>query len=279
MFTNFASLLARSKLPLVVGVVNVTPDSFSDGGAFISSDDAIEQAELMTKAGASIIEVGGESTAPSSRIVPSDEEWRRIETPIRTLVKSSCLAVDTYKASVAAKALEAGASIINDVSALRADPDLVRVIAEHGAGVILMHAKDAPLPHVTDTPRDYTDVVREIADFCMARVEVALRAGVRHEKIAIDPGIGRFVSHNPEYSWRLLREFERFVELVSPLPVMIGVSRKGFLGGALSERDPVSQFVALHAVANGASLVRTHNVEMTVWFIEVWNRLKRIPLT
>lgn len=261
--------------PWIMGVLNVTPDSFSDGGLHYETASAVAAGRRMREEGAAIVDVGGESTAPGSRPVAAAEEQRRVLPVVEVLAPAMPVSVDTYRASTAARCLERGAVMVNDVSALRADPDLARPVAEHGAALVLVYAKDAPLPHVTDRPAVYRDIVAEIGDVLLRRVEVALAAGVREERILVDPGWGRFVSLDPEDSFRLLREMPRLVERVRPLPVVVGVSRKGFLGGGLAERDALSQLVALDATEKGASMVRTHAVRLMRRFLEVASRLGR----
>lgn len=267
--------LLGSPPPWIMGVLNVTPDSFSDGGLFYETATAIAAGRRLRAEGAAIVDVGGESTAPGSRPVPAAEEQRRVLGVVEALAPLMPVSIDTYRAATAALCLERGAVMVNDVSALRADPDLARVVAGHGAALVLMHAKDAPLPHATDRPASYRDIVAEIGDFLLRRAEVALRAGVREELLLLDPGWGRFVSLDPEESFRLLRELPRLVERLRPFPVVVGVSRKGFLGGDVAERDALSQLVALDAVEKGAALVRTHNVRLMRRFLATASRLGR----
>jgi dihydropteroate synthase len=165
--------------------------------------------------------------------------------------------------------------MINDVSALRADPEMVSVAKNHNCEIVLMHsASDGPLPHAPQkNVRTYKDVVTEIAQFLLLRAEFALSKGVAADKIILDPGCGTFISSNPDHSWQLLREMGRFVEAVRPFTLNIGVSRKGFLGGELTHRDPISQLVAVAAVEKGASYVRTHNPGMMSAFLDATARL------
>jgi dihydropteroate synthase len=167
--------------------------------------------------------------------------------------------------------------MVNDVSALRADPGMADVAREHGCRLVMMHAKDGPLPHATEAPRLYADIVLEIGDFLAARVEHALGRGIRQENLVLDPGWGRFVSLDSADSWRLLEGFARLAERLAPIPLMVGVSRKGFLGVPMAERDPVSQLAALLAVARGARWVRTHEPRMMRQFLEAWRRMGMAP--
>ncbi len=261
--------------PWIMGVLNVTPDSFSDGGLHYETATAVAAGRRMREEGAAIVDVGGESTAPGSRPIAAEEEQRRVLPVVEALAPAVPVSVDTYRASTAARCLERGAVMVNDVSALRADPDLARVVADHGAALVLMHAKDAPLPHASDRPARYRDIVAEIGDFLLGRAEVALAAGVREELLLLDPGWGRFVSLDPEDSFRLLRELPRLVERLRPFPVVVGVSRKGFLAADTAERDALSQLTALDAVEKGAAMVRTHNVRLMRRFLETASRLGR----
>jgi dihydropteroate synthase len=163
--------------------------------------------------------------------------------------------------------------MINDVSALRADPELAPVVRAHDAILVLMHAKDGPLPHVTERPARFTDLIVEVSDFLLRRAEVALDAGIAQTRIVLDPGMSGFLSLEPGDSWRLLEGFARLVERLRPFPVLIACSRKGFLGVPPAERDPVSQLTALLAVSRGAMLVRTHDVRMMRQFIETGRRM------
>ncbi len=263
--------------PWIVGVLNVTPDSFADGGRFLAPERARHRAEEMIQEGATVVEVGGESTAPGSRPLDADTEWRRIAPVLEALAGRLPLAVDTYHAATAARALALGVGMINDVSALRADPAMAEVVAASEAVLVLMHAKDAPLPHVSARPRQYRDLVNEVADFLLERAQAAVRAGIGAERIVLDPGWGRFLSLDPEPSWELLRAFASLAARLHPFPVMVAVSRKGFLPAPLEERDPLSQLAALHALEHGAALVRTHHVRMMRQFLEVWRKLGRLP--
>ncbi len=277
MMRDFAALVASSE-PQIIGVLNVTPDSFSDGGRYLDPRSAVEHARRMAAEGAALVEIGGESTAPGSRPLSPAEELARIEEVARELGNGDLgFAVDTYHAATAARCLELGAIAVNDTSALRADPDLARVVAAFDAGLVLMHAKDAPLPHVTDRPKAYGDLVEDLADFLLRRAERAVAAGVDPGRIVLDPGWGRFLSLDPGVSFELLRRLGELVERLRPFPVMVAVSRKGFLGGSGEERDALSQLVALHAVEEGARFIRSHRVGMMRRFLEAAARLGRLP--
>jgi len=249
--------------PAVLGVVNVTPDSFSDGGRFLRPDAAVALAVGQLEEGAALVDVGGESTRPGSEGVSADEELRRIE-PVLERLQGSPVSVDTSKASVARRALELGAVMVNDVTALRGDPELAGVVADAGAYVCLMHMLGDPRT-MQDDPR-YEDVVSEVKAFLEERLAFAVEAGIPEERICLDPGIGfgKTVEHNVEL-------IERIDELVAlGRPVLVGASRKRFLGRLLGDpaalTGPVSAGVAVAVLAfeRGASLFRVHDVRQHV---------------
>ncbi len=260
---------------MVVGVLNVTPDSFSDGGRYLAPEAALRRAREMVAEGADLVEVGGESTAPGRRPVGAEEEWRRIAPVVEALAGALPLVIDTYRAETARRALAAGALAVNDVSALRADPAMAETVAAAGGGLVLMYAKDAPLPHVTVRDVRYGDVVAEIAAFLRERAAVATAAGVAADAIVLDPGWGAFVSHDQTFTFELLRRFDDLARRLAPFPAMVAVSRKGFLGGERHRRDPLSQLAALHAVERGARFIRTHDPRMMREFLELARRLGR----
>ena len=258
--------------PWIRGDLNVTPDSFSDGGRFGRPEAAIAAGRAMLADGAHLLDVGGESTAPGRRPIPSEEELARIEPVVAALAGEAFLSIDTYHAATAARCLALGARMINDTSALRADPALAEVVREHEAFLVLMHAKDGPLPHVTPADRTYRDVVQEVGDFLAERVDFALARGIPAERLVLDPGWSAFLSHDPEDTFRLLRGLDRLVERFRPIPIMVAISRKGVLKVPLEERDPVSQLAALIAVTRGALYVRTHAPRMMAQFLEMARR-------
>lgn len=263
--------------PWIMGVLNVTPDSFSDGGRHLAADAAIVQARGMLAEGAHCLDIGGEATSPGTQPLDAAEELARIEPIVAALVGEAVLSVDTYHAATAARCLELGAGIVNDVSALRADAAMADVVREHEAVLVMMHAKDGPLPHASDRPRVYREVVREIGDFLEERVDHALSRGIAAGRLVLDPGWGRFVSLDPADSFELLRRFDELVRRFRPIPLLVGTSRKGFLGVPMADRDPVSQLTALAAVSRGASLVRTHAPRMMRQFLDVAARTNLVP--
>ncbi|HYM63928.1 MAG TPA: dihydropteroate synthase [Gaiellaceae bacterium] len=249
--------------PSVIGVVNVTPDSFSDGGVFLDPGRAIAQAKSLLGEGAALVDVGGESTRPGSEPVSAEEELRRLE-PVLEGLAGLPFSIDTSKAKVARRALELGAVLVNDVTALRGDPDLAGVVADAGAYLCLMHMLGEPRT-MQDDPR-YDDVVAEVGSFLEERLAAAVAAGIREERICLDPGIGfgKTVEHNLE----LLARTDELVAIGRP--VLVGASRKRFLGRILGDREavtgPVAAGVAINILAyeRGASLFRVHDVRENV---------------
>jgi dihydropteroate synthase len=261
-----------------MGVVNVTPDSFSDGGRYLEATDAIAHARALAAEGAEILDVGGESTRPGAEPVSAQEELRRVLAVIEGLVESMPthpptpvppqISIDTSKLAVAAAALDAGASLVNDVSAFRADPEMAGLVASSGADCCLMHMLGEPRTMQRAGGAQYEDVVDEVKSFLLARLEFAVAEGVPEERIMLDPGIGfgKTEAHNLE----LLRRLRELVELGRP--IVIGTSRKSFLGqiqaGAAGEREPASVERRLAgtlasnvlAYERGASVFRVHDV-------------------
>jgi dihydropteroate synthase len=245
-----------------MGALNVTPDSFSDGGDFLDPGKAASRAAAMLDEGAEIIDVGGESTRPGSDPVPQEEEVRRIVPVIQKIVAErpdAIVSIDTYRAATAGAALEAGARIVNDVTALRGDPRMAAVAADARCPLILMHMLGEPKTMQRD-PR-YGDVVREVRDFLAARAEHAVAAGVEPQNIILDPGIGfgKTLEHNLE----LLRRLAELAEL--GFPVLVGASRKSFIGritGVEEAKERVSGTVAANVMAyeRGATFFRVHDV-------------------
>jgi len=253
-----------ARRPLIMGVVNVTPDSFSDGGHFFAFEDALRQARALVAAGADILDLGGESTRPYADPVPLEEELRRVIPLIEALAGEVPvpLSIDTYKAPVARAALEAGAALINDISALRFDPELPPLAAQAQVPVVLMHMQGTPRD-MQRHPR-YADLIGEIKSFFKERLDFALSQGIPRELIILDPGIGfgKTFQHNLE----ILNRLDAFLDLGCPL--MVGPSRKAFIGHLLNLPDGEARDVGtLGAVAvaamRGASIIRTHNVSYT----------------
>jgi dihydropteroate synthase len=264
--------------PRIMGIVNVTPDSFSDGGLYLDPEAAVRHGEELVRDGAEILDVGGESTRPGAAAVPPEEELRRVVPVIRGLRETVGAAaqlaglstegqqnrqpvrisVDTSKAEVAAAALEAGAAIVNDVTALRGDPEMPGLCAERGATVVLMHMLEDPRT-MQDDPR-YGDVVVEVRDFLAERMEAAVAAGIAEERIWLDPGIG--FGKTPSHNLELLRRLGELAGLGRPL--VVGTSRKSFIGkvdeSPADERVGGTIATSLLAAAEGAEVLRVHDV-------------------
>jgi dihydropteroate synthase len=260
---------ADARRPRVMGIVNVTPDSFSDGGRSLALEDALATADRLVAEGADLLDIGGESSRPGANVIPVDEEIRRVIPVIRGLVGrvSVPISVDTTKPEVARLALEAGAAILNDIGGLD-DPELLAIAAESGAGVVLMHMQGSPRTMQVD-PR-YEDVVHEVRDDLARKVECAEAAGISRERIAVDPGIG--FGKTFEHNLLLLRDLEAFTALGCVL--LVGTSRKGFLGKLAGRRTGdqtiPSVVSALAAASAGARVVRVHDVAATVEALRVW---------
>jgi dihydropteroate synthase len=247
--------------PVLMGIVNVTPDSFSDGGRFLVPEEAVAEGARQAAAGAAIVDVGGESTRPGSDPVPLALELARAVPVIQALRATTevAISVDTSKSEVARQALAAGATMVNDVTALRGDPAMAGVVAEAGADLCLMHMRGTPRT-MQDDPR-YDDVVEEVAAELAGRVEHAVAAGIARERICVDPGIGfgKTVDHNLALLARLPRLAER-----TGRPVLVGVSRKRFLASLMadprSDRTVVTVAAGLAALDAGAWAIRVHDV-------------------
>ena len=246
-----------------MGVVNVTPDSFSDGGLYGAATDAAEAALRMLADGAALVDVGGESTRPGSDPVSTDEELRRV-VPVLELLAGSRVSVDTSRAEVARRALALGAVMVNDVTALRRDPELAGVVAEGGADVCLMHMQGEP--RTMQAAPHYDDVVSEVAAFLEERLAFAISAGIAEERVCLDPGIG--FGKTPDQNLELVRRLDRIVAIGRP--VLVGLSRKSTLARVVQgtdarvASDAASVGAAVAAFDRGATLFRVHDVRSHV---------------
>jgi len=269
---------------LVMGVLNVTPDSFSDGGEFFSLHSALARAEQMIAEGADIIDVGGESTRPGgAAIVSAEEELKRVLPVIKQLTKRSTapISVDTTKAMVARAALDAGAAIVNDISALRFDSQIADEVAKAGAGLVLMHSRGTPgslhgLPPVAD-------IIKEVTNSLRSSIALAEQRGVKRESIVIDPGIG--FGKSQEQNIELIAKLDQLIAAFPAFPLLIGTSRKSFIGRILADENgnlaPVEE--RLHgsmasltaAVLKGAHIVRVHDVKAAVETARIAEEIKR----
>ena len=267
--------------PLVMGIVNVTPDSFSDGGRHAGVEAAVAHGLQLVADGADILDVGGESTRPYSAPVPLDEELRRVSAVVRQLAERSGVpvSIDTSKAAVAIEAIAGGAEIINDVTGLAGDPDMLRVAVTSGTGVCAMHMQGTPQTMQVE-PR-YDDVVADIHRYLAARRDALLQAGIPREKICLDPGIGfgKTHSHNRE----LMAQAGRFLDL--GVPILVGHSRKGFIGKALEaalgrsatrdELDAGTAGAACGLAGQGIQIVRVHAVGLVRAALELFATMQR----
>jgi len=277
--SKFVLELPRHKLDLsfkihISGIINVTPDSFSDDGIYFDTEQAIERAHEIVEEGADIIDIGGESTRPGSDLLSEDEELKRVMPVIERLDLDVPISIDTYKAEVAREALSAGCEIVNDISGLRFDPDMPNVIKEFDAGCIVMHIKGTPKDMQTN-PK-YDDVMAEIITYLKESIEIAKSAGVSEEKIVVDPGIG-FGKRNPSDNLLILKRLEELKVLGRP--IHIGVSRKSFIGKSLGlpleERLEPSIAGGILAALNGANVLRVHDVNATVKAIRMIEVIQR----
>ncbi len=268
--------LCRLPRPLIMGVVNVTPDSFSDGGRFFDFEDALAQARALVASGADILDIGGESTRPYADPVPLEEELRRVIPLIEAVAQEIpiLISIDTYKAAVARAALAAGAGFINDISALRFDPKMAPLAARAQVPVVLMHMQGTP----RDMQREphYDDLMGEIKAFFEERLRFALAQGIPQNLLILDPGIGfgKTWDHNLE----ILNRLDAFLDLGQPL--LVGPSRKAFIGHILGlpngeVRDVGTLGAVAAAVLRGARIIRTHNVAYARQFLAVWQAIFR----
>ena len=268
---------------LVMGILNVTPDSFSDGGNFFSLDKALEHAQQMIAEGADIIDVGGESTRPGSEgPVSAEDEIKRVVPVIEALAKNTTIpiSVDTTKSEVATAALESGAAIVNDVSALRFDFYIADAVAKTGAGLVLMHSRGTPATMHRLPP--VADIMSEVTSSLAASLKMAERRGVKHESIAIDPGIG--FGKSQSQNLELIAKTDQLVAAFPDLPILVGTSRKSFIGKLLAnqagESTPTDQRAAgtlasvAAAIISGAHIVRVHQVKPTVECVKVIDAIR-----
>lgn len=260
-----------------MGILNVTPDSFSDGGRFFTSNAISEQIDKMVQSGADIIDVGGESTRPFAEPVSIEDELDRVLPPIRLIRERYPIpvSIDTTKAEVARKALEAGADIINDISALRFDPDMILLAREAKTPVIMMHMQGTPSDMQVDP--HYDDVVNDIIDFFRERLAWAGENGIPAERVIIDPGIG--FGKTLEHNLSILNRVEEFSGL--GCPVLIGHSRKSFIGKLLGtevdERDGATAAISALCAMKGVSMLRVHDVAKTVEAVRLAEAIKNAP--
>jgi len=247
----------------IMGILNLTPDSFSDGGQFNETELASKRIKEMIAQGADIIDIGGQSTGPGSADVSVEEELARVRPIIDKVFDNNgsdnvMYSIDTYRAKVASYALEHGFNMVNDVTALRGDPEMLAVLLKYEPYVVLMYSKDET-PRTTKEAVEYDDVIVSIKTFLMERVALLVEAGFPEDKIIIDPGMGAFISSISDYSFEVINRLKELRLL--GYPILVGISRKSCLGGKLEELDQPSVDWSLRAIKNGATIIRIHNVE------------------
>ncbi len=254
-----------------MGILNITPDSFSDGGMYNNMDDAVKRAQKMETEGADIIDIGGESTGYQSKYVTLEEELNRIIPILKKIKKVTHIpvSVDTYKAKVAEEALMNGADMINDVTAFREDPKILDTVIEHRCPYIMMYSKDKT-PRTTMKKKKYKNVTGHIIDFLKKRINTAKKQGLNEDRIILDPGMGMFISAVPKYSYEIIRDLQKITRLGFPL--LIGASRKSFLMDTFESRDEKAKVIHALAFLNGASIIRTHDIKGNVEFFKNLNK-------
>jgi len=264
---------------LVMGILNVTPDSFSDGGLYIDLDKAVAHGESLEADGADIIDVGGVSTRPFSEPVPVEEEIKRVVPVIKKLSQrvSIPISIDTTGAEVANRAIEAGAVIVNDIGALRLDPALGSLVADADIPIILMHMRGTP--QTMQISPHYGDVMGDIIDFLSDSINLAVSKGIQRENIIIDPGIG--FGKTADHNLIIIKELARLNSLERP--ILIGASRKAFIGEVLGVKEPArrdigSLAVTAVSVMNGANIVRVHDVKRSVEIVRMAEAIKNVGL-
>ena len=268
---------------LVMGILNVTPDSFYDGGKYYGLEKALNHARNMIEDGADIIDIGGESTRPDSEYVSDSEELKRVIPIIKELSRETDkpISIDTYKAKVADKAIEAGAQIVNDISGLKADNEMARVVAKNNAPVIIMHIKGQP--HNFPKEPDYDDVILDIILSLKERIDFAIKSGIEDNNIIIDPGIG--FGKTPKHNLEIIKRLSKLKNLNRP--VMIGTSRKSFISTVLDPptKDRLSKYnsqligtlvTLVFAIINGANIVRVHDVQEAVQAVKTCRAITSI---
>jgi dihydropteroate synthase len=270
MLTELLAKARSSGRPLVMGVLNVTPDSFSDGGDFLDPGAAIKQAHRLADEGADLIDIGAESTRPYGGMQPvsADEERTRLAPVLPALTALGVpVSIDTMKAAVAAWALEAGGAIVNDVWGLQRDPDMARVVAEHNAPVIIMHNRDRADPSI--------DIIADVSDFFSRSLDIAWSAGIAHDRIVLDPGIG--FGKTPEQSMACIARLDEWRGFDAPL--LIGASRKRFIASVVPSepKERLGGSLAAHLLAaeKGAAIIRTHDVAPTLQALAVAAAIRR----
>jgi len=258
------------KQPQIMGIINLTPDSFSDGGKFMNPKLALRQAVKLQNEGADILDLGAEATGPNSINISEAEEIERLIPTLKIIKKevNIPISVDTYKAKIADLALQEGATYINDITAFRGDKNMAKIISKHKAKAIIMYSKDKTA-RTTIKRKRYQDIIKEINNFFNEQIIYARTQGLKKSQIIIDPGMGHYISAIPRYSYEIISRLKELQN--SGQEILIGISRKSFLGGPLNERDSRGLPLAAIAYFNGAGIIRTHNVKATKEFFDNLN--------
>ncbi len=258
------------KGPLVMGILNITPDSFSDGGKFMTLEEAIKQAKKMIDEGADILDIGGESTGPNSKFVTQEEELSRVIPVIKAIRGFSeiPISIDTYKANVALEGIKNGADMVNDVTAMREDPKMADIVKKSKCPIIMMYSKDNS-PRTTIKDKKYPDIMQTIKKFFEERIAYAKSKGIKGDQIILDPGMGQFISNIPHYSFEIIAKLQE-LELFKK-PILVGFSRKSFLKEEIESREEKAKTLSAIAYINGANIIRTHNVgELRNYLNLIW---------
>ncbi len=259
----------------VMGILNVTPDSFADGGRYLEAEKAVEHGIEMANQGADIIDVGGESTRPYSKKISANEEMDRVLPVIEALSRETSIpiSIDTYKSEVAREAINCGAAMVNDISALRFDPHMAHVVSQAGVPVVLMHMQGTP--ETMQVKPSYKDLIGEILDFLQQAVDRSAEAGIREDLVIVDPGIGFGKSFDDNL--KIIKELSRFESLGRP--ILLGTSNKAFIGHILEkevyERGTGTMATVACGVLNGAHMVRVHDVAKTVETVKIVDAIKK----
>jgi dihydropteroate synthase len=266
---RFKRLTLDWRRTYLLGVVNVTPDSFSDGGRYLQRERAVVHGRALLAAGADLVDVGGESTRPGATPVAAEEEATRVLPVVAALAQHGTVSIDTYKASTADAALSVGAEIVNDISGGVMDPEILRVVARREAAIILGHTRGLPEDMILRAT--YDDVLREVRDELAERIARAVEAGIPRGRILIDPGLG--FAKTAEHNYSLLRRLGELAQL--GLPVVLGASRKRFLERSVEEREVATIAANVAAVLAGANMIRVHEVDLDS--IRVADAVRRAP--
>lgn len=280
---KYVAISQKMNTPQIVGILNLTPNSFSDGGDFLNSEIAIRESEKMLQSGAKILDLGAESTAPNSPPVSEEEESKRLFPILQKVILLKkkydfAISIDTYKSGIAQRALQEGADMINDVTAFRGDPKMSEVVARFDARVILMFSKnDSARTDFSKT--EYEDIFATLEDFFVERIEVAKNAGIAEEKIILDPGMGAFLSADPAVSFAVLKNLNRLKSKFPKHEILAGTSRKSFLREVSDAENPKNRLMAsvisaLWAGENGADFLRVHDVPETAEALQTWHQIQ-----